>query len=116
MTKAGVNPAGRTVVAPAREVEQRTDNPGAAIELSDGTIITERTSELLGCSSAMLLNALNHLACVDHDVHLLSRVHHPDPAPQDEGTWQPEPPPAHRRSTHRPERARKDKPGGRPRA
>ena len=34
----------------------------AAIELQDGTIITSRTTSLLGPSAALLLNALKHLA------------------------------------------------------
>lgn len=72
MSKAGISPDDRKVVAPAREVEQKTDKPGAAIELPDGTIITGRTSDLLGCSSSMLLNALKYLAGIDDDIHLLS--------------------------------------------
>ncbi|AZA10308.1 DUF1846 domain-containing protein [Corynebacterium pseudopelargi] len=71
MAKAGIKPSQRKVVAPAREVAERTGEPGSAIELPDGTIITGRTSELLGCSAAMLLNALKHLAGLE-DVHLLS--------------------------------------------
>lgn len=72
MTKAGITADHRAVVAPAREVEQRTEQPGAAIELPDGMIITGRTSELLGCSSSMLLNALKYLAGIPDDMHLLS--------------------------------------------
>lgn len=71
MAKAGIKASQRRVVAPAREIAERTGEPGSAIELHDGTIITGRTSDLLGCSAAMLLNALKHLAGLD-DVHLLS--------------------------------------------
>ena len=39
----------------------------------DGTIITGKTSPLLGCSAAMLLNALKHLAGIDAAVDLLSK-------------------------------------------
>ena len=35
-------------------------------------MITGRTAPLLGCSAAMLLNALKHLAGIDDDIHLLS--------------------------------------------
>ncbi len=42
------------------------------MQLHDGTMITGRTSPLLGCSAAMLLNALKHLAGIDDDIHLLS--------------------------------------------
>lgn len=72
MAKAGITSDQRAVVAPAREVEERTGEPGSAIQLKDGTIITGSTSDLLGCSAAMLLNALKHLAGIDSDVHLLS--------------------------------------------
>ncbi|QFQ01432.1 hypothetical protein CUROG_00125 [Corynebacterium urogenitale] len=72
MAKAGISADQRTVVAPARGVEERTQQPGAALELPDGTIVTGSTSDLLGCSAAMLLNALKHLAGVPDDVHLLS--------------------------------------------
>lgn len=72
MAKAGITADDRIVVAPARGVEKENDLPGAAIELPDGEIITGRTSELLGCSAAMLLNALKHLAEIEDGVHLLS--------------------------------------------
>ncbi|MFO6450351.1 DUF1846 domain-containing protein [Corynebacterium amycolatum] len=72
MSKANVSTAARRVVAPALEVEKSTGAPGSAIELHDGTIITGKTSELLGCSAAMLLNALKKLANIDPDLHLLS--------------------------------------------
>lgn len=72
MAKAGITVDKRAVVAPARAVETATGEPGSAIQLHDGTIITGATSELLGCSAAMLLNALKYLAGIDSEVHLLS--------------------------------------------
>ena len=72
MAKAGITVDKRAVVAPARAVEAATGEPGSAIQLHDGTIITGATSELLGCSAAMLLNALKYLAGIDSEVHLLS--------------------------------------------
>lgn len=72
MTKAGITVDDRAVVAPARAKAEATGEPGCAIQLHDGTIITGRTSPLLGCSAAMLLNALKHLAGIDDDRHLLS--------------------------------------------
>jgi len=51
---------------------EETGAPAAAIELPDGTIVTGKTSSLLGASSAMLLNALKKLANLDHDVKLIS--------------------------------------------
>ncbi|CAB0578606.1 hypothetical protein CIP107539_00083 [Corynebacterium diphtheriae] len=72
MAKAGIKALQRVVVEPARKVEERTSLPGCAIELADGSIITGATSDLLGCSSSMLLNALKHLAGIDDAIHLLS--------------------------------------------
>lgn len=43
----------------------------AAIELQDGTIITSKTSSLLGPSAALILNALKHLANIPHEVSLI---------------------------------------------
>lgn len=72
MTKAGISVDDRAVVAPARAKQEATGQPGCAIQLHDGTLITGRTSPLLGCSAAMLLNALKYLAGIDDDRHLLS--------------------------------------------
>ncbi len=72
MAKAGIRVEDRPVVEPARQRAQETGDPASALELADGTIITGRTSALLGCSAAMLLNALKHLAGIDDEIHLLS--------------------------------------------
>ncbi|MFC4429503.1 DUF1846 domain-containing protein [Citricoccus alkalitolerans] len=72
MSRAGCRTEDRAVVAPALAIEEATDAPGSAIELADGTIVTGKTSGLLGCSAAMLLNALKHLAGIEDGVHLLS--------------------------------------------
>lgn len=55
----------------AREKGAKTGNPACAIELNDGTIITGKTSNLLGAASAMLLNALKYLAGINDKVLLL---------------------------------------------
>ena len=55
----------------ARSRAERDDAPSSAIELSDGTIITAQTSPLLGPSAALLLNAMKHLAGIDHSVKLI---------------------------------------------
>ena len=41
------------------------------MELEDGTIITAKSSPLLGCSAALLLNATKHLAGISHEVKLI---------------------------------------------
>ena len=56
----GLSPLSRSVVAPALAVAERTGDPAAAMEMPDGKILTGKTSELLGCSSALLLNALKY--------------------------------------------------------
>ena len=62
----------RTTVA-AKERAKNEGSPAAAIELADGTIITAHSSDLLGACAALLLNALKHLAGIDHSVKLISQ-------------------------------------------
>lgn len=73
MSKLGVEPTDRPVVVPVRELAQRTGQPASAIELPDGQIVCGKTSPLLGCCSAMLLNALKVLAGIDPEVDLLAK-------------------------------------------
>ena len=74
MKKAGVTPEQRRVVAPALELAAKTGKPAAALELPDGRIITGKTSDLLGASSALLLNALKALGGIRDGLHLISPV------------------------------------------
>ena len=74
MKKAGVSPADRKVVAPALRRAEETGSPAAAMELPDGSIVTGKTSDLLGASSALLLNALKALGGMPSDLHLISPV------------------------------------------
>ena len=60
----------RTTVA-ARERAEASGVPSSAMELTDGTIITAETSSLLGCSAALILNAIKHLAGIAHPVKLI---------------------------------------------
>ncbi len=62
----------RKVVGAALEREKETNAPAAAMELPDGTILTGRTSNLLGASSALLLNALKYFGGISDDVLLMS--------------------------------------------
>lgn len=62
----------RHTVTPALEREMHTAGPAVAIELPDGQIITGKTGELLGASSAALVNALKVLAGIDHEIPILS--------------------------------------------
>ena len=72
MKQAGVTPEDRAVVRPALLKAEMTGEPAAAMELPDGTIVTGRTSELLGPSSALLLNALKVLGGIEDSVHMIS--------------------------------------------
>jgi uncharacterized protein (UPF0371 family) len=71
MRKAGVTTEARRVVAAAMQRDAETGDAAAAMELPDGTIVTGRTSELLGASSALLLNALKTLAGLPDELHLI---------------------------------------------
>ena len=62
----------RRVVAAALKREEETGGPASALELADGTIVTGKTSNLLGASAALILNALKVLAGIDHDIHVIS--------------------------------------------
>ena len=72
MKKAGVQAEDRKVVAPALKKAEDTGKPAAAMELPDGTIVTGKTSPLLGASAALLLNALKTLAGVRDSIHLIA--------------------------------------------
>ncbi len=62
----------RKSVKAALEREKSDEQPTLAIELLDGTLITGGTSDLLGASSAALLNSLKHLANIKKDSLLIS--------------------------------------------
>ena len=64
----------RKVVGAALRRKEEPGHTSAAIELSDGTIITAGSSPLLGASAALLLNTTKYLAGIDHDVKLIPQV------------------------------------------
>ena len=72
MKKAGINKEDRKVVVAANEIANKTKEPGVAIELPDGRIITGKTSKLLGAASASIINALKVLAGLP-DIKILSK-------------------------------------------
>ncbi len=59
------------ITAAAKKYAEELGVPTAAIELPDGTIITSKTSDFLGASAALLLNALKYLAGVEKDIKLI---------------------------------------------
>ena len=74
MQQAGVTPDIRPVVAAAAHMAEETGEPAMAIQLADGTMVTGKTSELMGCSAAALLNALKYLSGAGgHGIHLIAQ-------------------------------------------
>ena len=74
MKKAGITVHDRAVIAPALQKAALTGAPAAAMELPDGAIVTGKTSDLLGASAALLLNALKVLGGISDEIHLISPV------------------------------------------
>ena len=72
MEKEVISTSFRPVVAAANVRAMETGGPAAAMQLPDSTIITGKTSALLGASSAMILNALKYLAGIDDSAKLIS--------------------------------------------
>ena len=81
MEEVGVKELDRRVVAPARKsaAEAQTKGLGnegiycgAAIELTDGTIVTGNNTPLMHAASSLMLNALRHLADIPDKIPLLS--------------------------------------------
>ena len=62
----------RSVVGAANKLAAKKGSPAAAMELEDGTIVTGKTSNLLGASAALLLNAVKILGNIDDDIHLIA--------------------------------------------
>ncbi|MBQ7363595.1 MAG: DUF1846 domain-containing protein [Clostridia bacterium] len=73
MRKLGIDPIiDRLCVTAAVDKAEATGGPAVAIELSDGRIVTGKTTKLLGASSAALLNALKAVAGIDKDEDIIS--------------------------------------------
>ena len=72
MKQAGLTVDDCAVAVAALKREKETGHPAAAIELEDGTIVTGKTTDLLGASAAVLLNTLKVLGGIDHEIHLVS--------------------------------------------
>lgn len=72
MEQCHVTEQDRKVVMPAMEMEAETGAPAAAMELQDGRIILGKTSNLLGATAALLLNALKELAEIPHEEKVIA--------------------------------------------
>jgi len=81
LNELSVKPEDRIVVNPARRAAIDAERLakgndgifcGAALEFSDGLIITGKNSTLMHASSALVMNAIKHLARLPDTIHLLS--------------------------------------------
>ena len=72
MKRAEVTAAIFPAVAAALEKEEETGAPAGALVLPDGRVITGKTSDLLGASASLLLNALKALGGIDQELDLIS--------------------------------------------
>jgi len=72
LSQAGVDSKNRKCAIYAQMLSQERQCPVCAIELNDGHLISGKTSSLLRCSSAALLNALKYLANINQDIELIS--------------------------------------------
>ncbi len=81
MEELGISSTDRTVVLPAREAASDAQQAGkgndgiycgAAIELSDGRIITGKNSPLMHAAPSLVLNSIKTLSGIPDEIHLLS--------------------------------------------
>lgn len=75
MRQAGVTTEDRAVVKAAQQKAETTGVHTVAFELHDGTLITGKTSVLLGSVAAALLNAMKVMAGIDDEVLLIAQAH-----------------------------------------
>ena len=71
MQQAGVTPEICPAVAACLQKAEETAAPAGAMVLPDGSVVTGKTSSLLGASAALLLNALKAMAGIDHKLKLI---------------------------------------------
>lgn len=72
MSQANAQLEERRCVQAALDKAKETEKPAFAIELNDGTIVTGKTSPLLGSASACILNALKVEGGINDDIPLIS--------------------------------------------
>ncbi|MGM9528875.1 MAG: DUF1846 domain-containing protein [Phascolarctobacterium sp.] len=72
MKQAKVSVTDRAVVTVAKQVAEERKCAVIALELNDGTIVTGKTTDLLGPASAVLLNAIKALGKIADEMHLIS--------------------------------------------
>ena len=107
MNQAEVTPEIFPAVSAALSKAEATGAPAGAMVLPDGTVITGKTSSTLGAASALLLNALKHLAGIDDSIDLISaQVLEPICQLKTDYLSPQEPPAPYRRGAHCPDHLR----------
>ena len=71
MKQVGIDPKKNPIRLAAMQREEKTGKPAGAIMLPNGEIITGKTTDVLGCASSLLLNALKLVAGID-DVEVIT--------------------------------------------
>ena len=72
MQMAGVQPHDCSVVNACLARHEETGKPAGAMELADGSLVTGKTSLLMGAAAALLLNALKKLAGIPQEEDIIS--------------------------------------------
>ena len=72
LQEAGVSADCNPAIAAALARAAQTGNPAGAMLLPDGSVVTGKTSSLLGPSAALLLNALKRLAGIPKEEEIIS--------------------------------------------
>ena len=73
MLKVGVSPYSREVVGVATEKRKDSKEHAVALQLSDGHMVSGRTTSMLTASASVLLNALKYLAKIDDGFDIISK-------------------------------------------
>ena len=71
MKQAGVSEEDRKCVVAARQKEKESHSFSGALELADGTIVTGKTTHLMGACSSVLMNAIKYLAGIEDEALLI---------------------------------------------
>ncbi|MFV0395368.1 MAG: DUF1846 domain-containing protein [Coprobacillaceae bacterium] len=72
MKQANITKENRRCVLAATNLKKEKKVVCAALEFDNGDIVTGKSSDFMGACSALLINALKHLANIEKEVHLIS--------------------------------------------
>ena len=72
MKQTGISLDERPVIGAAVNKAEETGEPAVAIETGENTLVTGKTSALMGASASAMLNALKKLAGINDEIHLIS--------------------------------------------